>query len=170
MILQQTKNAWSCLPTAFAIAFGCPVDNLIESIGHDGSEIVWPRYFEPMRRRGFHIQEIIHVLYQLGTTVTPIEAYSRLAPTESVQPRLIDNTEIFERIVRTTRGVLTGATARCGHAVAYDHGIICDPRGHVYRFSDNRDFTANCAWVLHNYELQQRTGEQHEIELYETNV
>jgi hypothetical protein len=154
------------LPTAFAIAYGCPVENLIKSIGHDGSEIVWPRYFEPMRRRGFHIQEIIHVLYQLGTTVTAIEAYSRLAPTESVQPRLIDNTEIFERIVRTTRGVLTGNTARCGHAVAFDGGIICDPRGYVYRFDDNSDFTANCAWVLN----KKQQDDRHENEPCETNA
>ena len=44
MILQRSPNAWSCMPTAFAMAVNAPVEDLILSIGHDGSEKTWPDY------------------------------------------------------------------------------------------------------------------------------
>ena len=144
MRLQTSPNLWSCLPTAFAMAIGCPVEHLIESIGHDGSEITWPNLDEPMCRRGFHIQEIIAVL--TGLAVTPIERSPRIAPNLTATPVTIDNEYLFQSVAHMTRGVLTGRTPKCGHAVAYDHGAVCDPRGII----NPHDFTPNCAWIIRN--------------------
>ena len=145
MILQLAPNRWSCLPTAFAIAIGCPIENLIKSIGHDGSEIIWPNFPEPTCRRGFHVQELIAVLYRCGYSVTPVETFSRIAPNKFTHTLTIDNNETFSEVVKATRGVQTGFTDRCGHAVAYDHGIILDPRAPVVN-----DFTPICAWIIRN--------------------
>jgi hypothetical protein len=99
---------------------------------------------EPLRRRGFHAQELVHLLWKLGYTVTPIEAYSQMVPVvEYLPPLLLDNSPMFDAIVHSTRGVITGKTT-IGHAVAYDHGAICDPRG----LTNPTDFSANCAWII----------------------
>ena len=103
---------------------------------------------EPMCRHGFHPQEIIDVLFNCGYAITPFELHPQLAPSRSVQPIKIICGNRFPRIVNTTRGVLTGRTHRCGHAVAYDHGVVCDPRGTIYNYSDSNDFIANCAWII----------------------
>lgn len=147
MHLQKSPNAWSCLPTAFAMAIGCPVENLIHSVGHDGSRIAWPDLKDPIRRRGFHIQELIAILYVLSYSVTPIEDYARIAPDASAWPCDIDNIFTFDHAINHARGVLTGYTT-CGHAVAYDHGIVCDPRGMAYKLSDRIDFHPTCAWII----------------------
>jgi hypothetical protein len=147
MILQKSPNPWSCLPTAFAMAVGINVEQLINSVGHDGGDIIWPNLPEPERRRGFHTQEIIRVL-RTGFSITPIERMSRLAPRLDVTPRVIDNENLFDHVVKTTRGVLTGHTKTCGHAVAYDHGVICDPIGRPYKYANCKDFVPNCAWII----------------------
>ena len=130
---QRSPNRWSCLPTAFAIALGVSVREVIERIGHDGSEVAFPGLPEPERRRGFHIQECIDVAIALGVSVTPIEAFPRHSPTVGMDPIVIrfpeGNEARFRRTIETTRGVLTGRGLRSRHAVAYDHRLIIDPNG-----------------------------------------
>ena len=79
-MLQLKPNKWSCAVTAFAMALHVPVQELIQEIGHDGSEIVFPELEEPMRRRGFHSQELIYAAWKRGFTVTPIELMPVIAP------------------------------------------------------------------------------------------
>jgi hypothetical protein len=135
------------------MAIGCPVENLIEKLGHDGSCIQWPDLPEPMRRRSWHIQEIITTLYLAGWKITAIERCPAMAPKQSspIDGIWIDNKFAFDFAIQRGRGVLTGKTSRCGHAVAYDHGQICDPRGQIYRYDGMEaitDFRANCAWIV----------------------
>ena len=59
MLTQQYQpNRWSCMATAFAMALGIEVSKLIDSIGHDGSEIVEANLeLEPLRR-GFSSRSV----------------------------------------------------------------------------------------------------------------
>ena len=152
MQLQEAPYPWACLPTAFAIATGVPVTDLIEATGHDGSEIRWPNQREPSCRRAWHVQEIIRVLYRVGWNITPLERSPRSAPAGSSAIFQIHNPDIVRDAVYYARGVLTGSISvpgrRVGHAVAFDHGMICDPRGKVCHFSEF-DFIPTCAWVVH---------------------
>ena len=75
--MQLKPNRWSCSITAMAMALETPVQHLIEHLGHDGSEIVFPQLKDPMYRRGFHSQELIQLAWDWGYAVTPFE----LAPT-----------------------------------------------------------------------------------------
>lgn len=155
MRLQQ-PNRWSCLPTAFAMAVDISVKEFIRRIGHDGSKIAFPTQPEPTCRRGFHIQECIHVAHQSGYAVTPIELFPRHAPSLSVEPVTVlfgdeeTNLERFAAIVNSGRGVITGHGRHCCHAVAYNRGTIYDPNGSVYRFSpskcESEGFIGTCAW------------------------
>lgn len=160
MDLLKKPERWMCLPTAFAMALGMPLRDVLDLIGHDGSEIVWPNYPEPQCRRGFHTQELIDVAVRAGYAVTPIQLFPALAPSERAQPLAITwgsqqgNWARFRLAIRRGRGVITGRDQRHGkgHAVAYDHGAICDPDGEVYRYSrrecEQRGFIVDCAWRI----------------------
>jgi len=157
MELQQRPEPWMCMPLAFAMALDMPVADLLAAIGHDGSEIVFPSLAEPLCRRGFHIQELIHPALSRGFALTPVELFPVLQPTEAgpfhktvLYPD--SNWRRFEKTIRASRGVIDGAGARCGHMVAYDHGRIFDPKGPVYDYSrlacEAHQFYTRCAWRI----------------------
>jgi hypothetical protein len=162
MRLQRQPNRWSCLPTSFAMVLDVPVEELLRSIGHDGSEIAFPTEPEPACRRGFHIQECIDVALRLGCAVTPIELFPRHAPSFSVQPLRVlfgdeqGNLDRFARLIDSGRGIITGPSRVWRHAVAYDHGIVHDPKGFVYRYSISacqaRGLIGSSAWKISRIE------------------
>ena len=132
MILQTQSSAWSCLPTAFAMALSVHVDALLSIIGHDGSEIIWPELRDPERRRSFHIQEMVWASHNLGYSVTPHEARPTTLPHGATQLLEIENAE-FETTLRQSQGVLTGVNGHgLRHAVAWDGNLILDPNGITY--------------------------------------
>lgn len=151
-------NNWSCLPAAFALAIGMDVHEFIKHIGHDGSKIVWPMLKEPACRRGFHTQECLSILYRAGFTATPFEAIPQHVPAFTVPaiPILFGGSEEtamkrFSDIIHLTKGVITG-TSLVGHAVAYERGIVYEPRGACYAYSpqacESRGFIGTCAWSI----------------------
>jgi hypothetical protein len=138
------------------MALRVPVQELIEEIGHDGSAIVFPGLEEPMCRRGFHSQELIHAAWNRGFTCTRIElmpvikASALSEDTHTVE--LKDPWNRFIGFIDTTMGVLEGRGRRCNHAVCYHYGTIYDPDGHLYDYSqeacESRGFYGNQLHVL----------------------
>lgn len=162
MELQSKPERWTCLPVAFAIVLDMPVADVLLAAGHDGSEIVFPGLPEPVCRRGFHIQELIDVALARGFAVTPVELFPLLQPVEgSLLQHTIayrnGNWRRFEETIAQSRGVITGAGFRCGHAVAYDHGHLFDPDGLVYNYSrlacEAHRFYTHCAWRIDRREV-----------------
>ena len=157
MELQQRPEPWMCMPLAFAMALDMPVAELLAAIGHDGSEIVFPSLPEPLCRRCFHIQELLHVALARGFAVTPVELFPVLQPTE-IGPfhKIIlypdNNWQRFEATIRASRGVIDGTGARFGHTIAYDHGRIYDPRGSIYDYGrlacEAHQFYTRCVWRI----------------------
>jgi len=148
MRLQTKPNPWSCVGTAFAMVLDIPVSDLYGIVGHDGSEIAFPALPDPMARRGLHIQECIAACVKLGYAVTPIELFPVIRPTSANghEPHEEDivvffgddeaaNWRRFEQTIVTSTGVLEGFGRRCLHAVAYDRGMIFDPDGDEYPYS-----------------------------------
>jgi hypothetical protein len=129
--LLRQSNRWSCLPTAFAMAAGLSFETLIERIGHDGSEIIWPDLPEPQRRRAFHIQECINAV-ALDWGVTPFELIGRISPNGV----LISEINFQYPKLDTWTGVALGLGMVSGnrHAVAFCNGEIFDPNGLRYDF------------------------------------
>jgi hypothetical protein len=155
MRLQIKPQRHLCLPTSFAMALDIPVAALLDEVGHDGSEIVFPDLPEPSCRRGFHVQELIDVALRRRFAVTPVELFPVLAHTDTRHRTLrLDNWWRFESVLRNSRGVLDGTGCHCGHAVAYDHGHIFDPDGRDYDYSrgacEARNFFTRCAWRFDN--------------------
>jgi hypothetical protein len=126
MLPQKQPNAWSCLPTAFAIVCNIPVEELIARIGHDGSR---KRYAEPKPQIGFHIQEIITVLLHEYSITEIIEAQFDnddiiLVQYKTLEQRIYDVMEQFSGVLWVTKGL------EYGHALAWDHEhqFLCDPK------------------------------------------
>lgn len=132
------------MATAFAMALGIPVAEMIQAIGHDGSEIICPSP-EPGGRRGFHSQECISVALAMGFACTEIELFPAsqfpkdhkkmvLFPANAAD--LDGNWTRFKSHVQTSRGVIAGRSERgLGHAVAYENGLVTDPAGRPYHFT-----------------------------------
>ncbi len=140
MLKQKQPNKWSCLPTAFAIVLGEPVDNIIKQIGHDGSEIIRPELGEPQCRKGFHIQECIKVALKYGIGVIHIDRY----PSTIVNDTIVDaeycygnDLDLIIELMEKYDGVLLGKSFNKPHAVAwsYDKKLIIDPKtGESYEY------------------------------------
>lgn len=131
MQLQRTPNGWSCLAASFATVLGLSLEQLLERLGHDGSEIVFPSLDDPERRRAFHPQEMVDVAESLGVAITPIEARPASRPRDVPVPPYEVPMDIFPRWHRYLEGgvgVLTGLNARNRpHAVVWDGVDVWDP-------------------------------------------
>ena len=156
MQLQQRPEPWMCMPLAFAMALEIPVAELLEELGHDGGELVFPNLPEPACRRGFHVQELVHVALRRGFALTPVELFPVLESADGKQTQTVlyrdNNWKRFADILAASRGVIDGVGFRFRHMVAYDHGRIFDPKGHVYDYTriacEARQFHTRCAWRI----------------------
>jgi hypothetical protein len=160
MRLLKKPHPWSCILSAFAMALDKTNEEVSAAIGHDGSEIIFPDLPEPMCRRGFHHQELIHAALLYGYSVTPFELIPALqsTPQAGSPPKVVTidsamRRHTFQILVGGFKGVLTGRGFKCHHAVAFDHGAIFDPDGDTYQFSfsecERRRFYAQCVWIVH---------------------
>lgn len=153
MIKLKKPNGWSCSITSFAMATDSLIFDFIAAIGHDGSEIVFPELPEPICRRGFHEQELVAACIDLGFTCTPFELWPvsdhGYGKTRNATPM---RSEPFTRLVQRNSGVITGRTVKCGHAVAFERGMIYDPDGPQFPFSieacEARGFYPGCLWLV----------------------
>jgi len=156
-MLQLKPNQWSCAITSLAMTLNVPVADLVSQLGHDGSEIVFPSLAEPMCRRGFHSQELIHLAWQWGFTVTAFDLFPTIAPSFGAEPEVPvifdgggdNNWTRFTDIIGASGGILEGDGINCRHAVHYYCGDIWDPDGHLYPYTreacEQRGFFANRA-------------------------
>ena len=139
MRLLIKPERWMCLPASFAMVLDLPLAAIFDEIGHDGSEIVEARQPEPLCRRGFHPQELVHLCLNRGHAATRVELCPVLLTTPNGMPRQISypdgNWTRFALTIAQSRGVIEGAGEHCGHAVAYEYGHIFDPDGHEYDYS-----------------------------------
>lgn len=137
MQLVKKDTRWGCLPAAFATVTDSTLEEIYDFCGHDGSEIVWPQLYDPLRRRSFHIQEMTSFCLSKNFSVTTIAR--RFCCTQDLAP---DEILVFDNDITNARfhdylqhyyGVLIGE----GHAVAWDGHDILDPDGdikHSYQF------------------------------------
>lgn len=145
MITTHKKpERWQCLPTALAMLTHLTPEQVMGKIGHDGSEITHAGLPEPLKRRGFHIQEIIDVAFSLGYAVTEIQYGPTITPYVSGQPAAGSATRVitdddararFEHHIDASRGLLATHSKVQGHVWAYQDGIVFDPDGIQSPFS-----------------------------------
>lgn len=160
---EPNPNAWSCLPAAFAAALEVPCGAIIALVGHDGSEITHAGLPEPLKRRGFHPQEMIKVCVQDNMAVTRIELMPSAAPAPHWSHKLFDigGWDWFKENLFHSDGVLDCRTAvGTGHAMAYQgvgsYARIYDPATDaLFEFrtpedTERRDRFLVALWRLEN--------------------
>ena len=146
MNIQKQPNSWSCLVTAFAMAMDIPVEQLINELGHNGSEILWPNYPEPLRRRAFSFDEMMYLAYESGYTVMLFNKEWNSRPRYEAQPLLKEPPqEYWNDVLSNNIGVLSGRINGQRHAVAYEKGNCYDPNGTIYPIEK---FSIETFWAL----------------------
>jgi len=171
MRLQQSPETGLCILTAFAMALNMPAEELLIYIG-DGWKIhAFPNLPVPYCYRGIHIQELILVALERGYAVTPVDLLPQTSPAQAIDPVTRKayqnvvvfhgateeaNWDIFNNVIRTCSGVITGRLApsmtrfQREHAVAFERGTIFDPSNDAFLYSvrqcESRNFYSNTAW------------------------
>lgn len=62
----KQPTPWTCSPTVVSFLTGIPFDTLLDTLGHDGSKIIYPDREEPACREGFGYSEISLALMKHG--------------------------------------------------------------------------------------------------------
>jgi hypothetical protein len=141
------------------MACNVPFKYFITLLGHDGDA---RPYKDKSKRRGFHIQECIDVVWKLGFNCTPIELFPAMtyeigAEVFPVRFGESDNANLarFMRYLQTNkRVVIEGLRSingiKIGHATAWDGSLIHDPSGRTYTFEDSlrNNFNPHTIWIL----------------------
>lgn len=142
MNLIKNPNAWSCMLASVAMVLDKTTNELIEAVGHNGSQIIFPELPEPAKRRGFHIQEFIPMILKSGFAMTTIEVLPYSTPDGKHEfPIDFPNyEERFWNLMSNSIGILTGLRTRWRHAVAWNGKRIYDPIGSVYGHHDTQNF------------------------------
>jgi hypothetical protein len=117
------------------MVLGVSLDEVLEAIGHDGSEILWPDLEEPIKRRAFHIEELQYAALRFNCFLA---GYS---PGFSWSPASMDVAYSFkaqfEDVIRRSDGILVGQYIgrTNAHAVAWNakEERIYDPNGQKVR-------------------------------------
>ncbi len=142
MKLIQGENNLDCILAAAAMVMGINLVELKKSIGHDGSEIIFPNAPEPYCFRGFHIQEIIDQAFQNNWSVMYIQKHFGLEPFIGNDPVFtIDvNDKRINNYLTNFPGIIAGVKGNRNHAVAWNGEMVYDPSGFVYSL---REFDYN---------------------------
>lgn len=116
---------------------GISIEETLQEIGHDGSEIIWPHLTEPSCRRAFHISEIIELFDCKGFSLTPIDCLPRSVPflASDVEPYNIQFEANLQRINThlLAPGILIGYGPYGNpHAAAWNGCEVHDPTGTIY--------------------------------------
>lgn len=141
MKLQMKGESWQCAVYSYAMATGLNAQSLIELIGHDGGEIVFPHLPEPACRRGHSIFELIDAGIACGfaTTWVPFDPHIEASDSSQVIPVYPPerNWQRVEDAIQTSIGIIDLQLTRWAHTVCFAHGDIFDPDGKVYNYDRN---------------------------------
>lgn len=118
------NNNWSCLPRALSALINIPVESIIETIGHDGSEIISTEP-SPYNRRGFCVAELIAASYKLNHPLHQLEI-------KDSDGRLLFNKNQLALIYDRHELLLFGLVNGGPHAVIRRNNWIYDPAGYNY--------------------------------------
>lgn len=138
MKIIKQQNRWSCSPCAFAMVLEESYETIVAEVGHDGSEIWWPELREPLRRRGFHLQEFFPSCLHREYAPVIIETMPASIPFGYPnQAREIDVNIDLNDMMSQYCGVLQGIGIKgIFHSVAWDTITIYDPNGTIYRHNN----------------------------------
>lgn len=134
MQLLRQVNRWSCLPTALAMLADVSLEDVLDKIGHDGSEIIFPTLPEPLCRRSFTVEEIQYVTAAFSFVLVQYHPGVIYKPKEGCEKQILFPQ--FQLKLEEVDGLLFGTPngKNLGHVVAWSamEKMIYDPNGTKY--------------------------------------
>jgi len=124
---------------------------IIEIVGHDGQEVIWPQLPVPRCLRGHHIQEMQDVAYAHGHVFAPVEVHPRSGPQGYPDKwnRVFSASAAEKRFVQMIVGrkaLLFGRhSSGENHVCAWDGSMVYDPNGSIYELER---FVLKEAWLF----------------------
>lgn len=125
-------SAWSCIPTSFGMCLDLTPAEVMEAIGHDGSEIRWPDRAEPHNRRMFFWEECIPICLDYLRFPVHVERFIGYVPEGCSNEIILDQTALLESMMGRVDGVILGITKNGKpHACAWNfkENKVYDPEG-----------------------------------------
>lgn len=121
-----------CLIYSIAMVLDKDPEEVIEGLGTDGLDVIWPELPLPLCLRGVHIQEMVDYCLDNGHAVVEITGLPTIQPHGHPE---CDELSVFEapegrleqRLVGN-KAILTSYT----HACAWDGSMVHDPAGGIY--------------------------------------
>ena len=152
MIIREQPNRWSCTVAATATVLDIDISTLVEAIGHDGSEIMFPDLPEPLNRRAFNLQEIGFALWRLGFYFGHFDFIPlSILDTDHIYEVHYDDVEKrFQDLMSRTVGVGCGRILNLDktHAFAWNGQKCYDPTGFVYPLSRFELYSFHPVWEV----------------------
>lgn len=129
MNLIKQPNAWSCVACSFAMATKRTLEEYIDKIGHDGSEIWWADVAEPYGRRCFTVAECTNVAWNVGYYVHEYRNGYEYGhePLRKFEPNEKELYSIMNRREGVLLATLKGSDN--SHCLAWDGAEVLDPLG-----------------------------------------
>lgn len=127
MRFTKQPNRWSCAAAALAAILDKPVHEVIEQLGHDGSEIVDANARFPGCYRGYPMEEIIECAFKNGVVLMKMAAFPHGTTTGENEFALWSEEYCHERIesyMKEYDMMLTGPSqygTKRWHVIAWDH-------------------------------------------------
>ncbi len=138
-LIKLPKGKHQCLIYATAMLLGITPEQVIETVGHDGSEIWWPQLESPWGQRGIHMQEILDVVEATGQTLVCYQLMPTSVPIdEGLQRRAVFELKRAKERFSLVLGVGPGILITARHACAWDGSKVYDPNGRIEEIQDYR--------------------------------
>jgi len=127
------------IAACFATVTNSTLDEVFKFCGHDGRQIIWPKLDLKLRRRSFHIQEMVDFCLSKNYFITPISRRYltlRMNETKIVAWEGKEADVRFYNYLNHYYGVLSGPD----HFCVWDGKKIHDVHdGHVYDYPIEKD-------------------------------
>ena len=121
-----------CLIYSIAMVLDQTPEQVIEGIGHNGLEVVWPQLPLPICLKGVHIQEMVDYALECGYAVVEIDALpcnNPIGNDASLEIEVFpDPVERLTRLLPGRKGIVCSNV----HACAWDGEKVYDPNGIIY--------------------------------------
>ncbi|MCK5020570.1 MAG: hypothetical protein KAS32_26360 [Candidatus Peribacteraceae bacterium] len=139
MMKYISQRGPTCIIASLAMVWGCSFDDVVNEIGHDGTEIMFPESNWP--EGGINLQEILDAAFNRGLAMNVIEFYPRMGPADGKGERLVYTEEEANLRLRNYLVhdwcVLRGENKQgCRHSVAWDGIQVHDPDIGRYSIAD----------------------------------
>lgn len=130
----KQHDTWSCLACVAAMAAGKELQDVIDFVGHDGSDYE-EKSKHPENRKGFDVREILSFLLSNDLWMGVVVVFKPNAPGEDLDPNHYEIVEISHNLNQPSMFVVESENFK-GHCLYCDGKTVFDPHSGEVRLSD----------------------------------